>query len=93
LAVRRVRAPSIGVPSYPADLLPHVREELAALAELECRFEAAREDLIRREGPDGAGLAALRERHRAERERRVGRLAALQERLHATMRRRRANGL
>ena len=60
------------VPFYPADLLPKMRELLAILADLDCRYETERYHLENWSGPRAIKahlLADLEQSHRGNRER------------------------
>jgi hypothetical protein len=66
------------------ELLPEVHNALAALADLETRYETERERLERWSGPPATKdrlAALLRDRYRAEREQQSEFLAELQRRL------------
>ena len=74
-------------PFYPEDLLPALQDTLAALADLEVRFEIARDRLEEWSGPE-----AEKQRHRIEleqlhqqvREPYLQHLAGLQEQIRGT---------
>ena len=58
--------------AYPADLLPELQSALAALADVEVRYETAREHLQVWTGPDAIKMhlvADLEARYRSERDR------------------------
>jgi hypothetical protein len=79
-------APLTQAVTYPDDLLPELQTMLAALADLEVRYEKDREQLTAWEGPiaaKGRFAAQLEDRHKREREPYVQRLSDLQ---HRTMR-------
>jgi hypothetical protein len=62
------------VPFYPDDLLPLLQHTLATLADVQIRYEIERDYLESRSGPRAVKdrlLAALEQRHRADRERLV----------------------
>ncbi|MBQ0822858.1 hypothetical protein KBI52_21965 [Microvirga sp. HBU67558] len=84
----RPSTPAAQDPCYPDDLLPELQATLAALADVEVRYEGAREHLQAWEGPEAIRqhlLAQLEERHQREREPHVGRLADLQYRIMRLM--------
>lgn len=58
------------VPTYPEDLLPELQRVLAALADLDARYETEREHLEEWSGPEEVKqrlLAELEQKHRATR--------------------------
>lgn len=66
---------------YPDTLLPQLQQALAALANVEIRYEADRESLQAWTGPEAIKdrlIAQLEERYRREREPYVARLEQLQ---------------
>ena len=73
-------------PAYPSDLTPEIQSTLAALADVETRYEIERERLEGWRGPKPAKerlSAALQERYRAERRTFVEQLEVLQRMLLA----------
>jgi hypothetical protein len=71
---------------YPDDLLPDLQRTLAALADVELRYEAARERL--EQEPPGIRepfLVEIEARSRRERQAHVQRLEQLRERIRALM--------
>ena len=85
-AAQESRAPLTRGATYPDNLLPELQTMLAALADLEVRYEKDREQLTAWEGPKAAKgrfVAQLEERHQRDREPYVQRLSDLQ---HRTMR-------
>ena len=76
-------APLTQAVTYPDDLLPELQIMLAALADLEVRYEKDREQLTAWQGPKAAKgrfAAQLEDRHQREREPYVQRLSDLQHR-------------
>ena len=85
-AAQESLAPLTQADTYPDDLLPELQIMLAALADLEVRYEKDREQLTAWEGPKAAKgrfVAQLEECHQRDREPYVQRLSDLQ---HRTMR-------
>jgi|tagenome__1003787_1003787.scaffolds.fasta_scaffold17908925_1 hypothetical protein len=69
-------------PFYPEDLLPALQDTLGALADLEVRFEIARDRLEEWSGPEEEkqrGRLELAQAHRLAREPLLRHLAGLQE--------------
>lgn len=86
-ASRSLSSPS-RAPWYPDDLLPQLQATLAALADLEVRYETDREHLQTWDGPEAAKrtlAAQLDERHERDRGPYVQRLADLHGWLTGTM--------
>jgi hypothetical protein len=82
-AAQESLAPLAQAATYPDDLLPELQTMLAALANLEVRYEKDREQLTAWEGPKAAKgrfAAQLEERHQREREPYLQRLSDLQHR-------------
>jgi hypothetical protein len=82
-AAQESLAPLTQAVTYPDDLLPELQTMLAALADLEVRYEKGREQLAAGEGPKAAKgqvAAQLEERHQREREPYIQRLSDLQHR-------------
>jgi hypothetical protein len=82
-AAQESLAPLTQAVTYPDDLLPELQIMLAALADLEIRYEKDREQLTAWEGPKAAKgwfAAQLENRHQREREPYVQRLSDLQHR-------------
>ncbi|WP_262266007.1 hypothetical protein [Microvirga yunnanensis] len=80
----RPSTPPAQDPCYPDDLLPELQATLAALADVEFRYEGARDHLQAWEGPEAIKqhlLAQLEGRHQQERRPYVERLAVLQSRM------------
>src|SRR5215212_2810820 len=74
------------VPTYPEDLLPKLQRVLAALADLDLRYETERDHLEGWSGPEEAKqhlLAELEQTHRATREPYAMRVAELERQLAA----------
>src|SRR5215213_5234802 len=72
--------------TYPDDLGPLIQDELARLADVEARYEADLDRVLRRAKTTGVRDRAVRmlaERHRKDREPRVLRLAELHQRVMA----------
>jgi hypothetical protein len=70
-AAQESLAPLTQADTYPDDLLPELQIMLAALADLEVRYEKDREQLTAWEGPKAAKgrfVAQLEERHQRDRE-------------------------
>jgi hypothetical protein len=81
-------APLTQAATYPDDLLPELQTMLAALADLEVRYEKDREQLTAWEGPKAAKgrfAAQLEQRHQRDREPYVQRLSDLQHRTITSM--------
>src|SRR3954466_1667015 len=82
-AVEATAAASLSdAPVYPEDLLPALQDTLAALADLEVRFEIARDRLEEWSGPEEEkqrGRLELEQVHRLAREPLLRHLAGLQE--------------
>jgi hypothetical protein len=79
-AAQESLAPLTQAVTYPDDLLPELQTMLAALADLEVRYEKDREQLTAWEGPKAAKgrfVAQLEERHQRDREPYVQQLANL----------------
>ena len=87
LPERRFRASRLRTPSYPDKLLPHIQDMLATLADIETRYEVERERLQMQGDSDLARhrAAEIEKRYRRERDSCVRQLAALHEKLKATM--------
>ncbi len=69
---------------YPDSLLPQLQQALAALADVEVRYETDRESLEQWSGPEAIKnrlAAQLDERYRREREPHVQRLEQLQQQI------------
>ena len=78
---RLASASSMQCPSYPADLLPQLQSTLAALADIELRYQSDQEQLQGWAGPEAIKTrfaAQLAERSQRERAPYVQRLADLQ---------------
>ena len=78
--------PAVRAQTYPDDLGPLIQEELARLADVETRYEADLDRVLRRAKTSRVRDRAVRilaERHRREREPRVLRLAELHQRMMA----------
>ena len=74
------------VPIYPEDLLPELQRVLAALADLDVRYETERDHLEEWSGPEEVKqrlLADLEQKHRATREPYAMRVAELERQLAA----------
>jgi hypothetical protein len=87
-AVQESLTPLTQAVTYPDDLLPKLQTMLAALADLEVRYENDREQLTAWEGPEAAKgrfVAQLEERHQRDREPYVQRLSDLQHRTMTIM--------
>jgi hypothetical protein len=85
-AAQESLAPLTQAVTYPDDLLPELQIMLAALADLEVRYEKDREQLTAWEVPiaaKGRFAAQLEDRHQRDREPYLQRLSDLQ---HRTMR-------
>ena len=86
--------PAVKAQTYPDDLGPLIQDKLARLADVEARYEADLDRVLRRAKTSRVRDRAVRmlaERHRREREPRVLRLAELHQRMMAvTMFRRRS---
>jgi hypothetical protein len=75
-------------PAYPPDLTPEIQHTLAALADVETRYEVERERLDHLMGPTPLKtrlLARLEARHQNDRMPLVQRLADLQREMTAAM--------
>ncbi len=75
-------------PAYPSDLTPEIQSTLAALADVETRYEIERERLDDLMGPTPLKtrlLARLEARHQGDRMPLVQRLADLQREMTAAM--------
>jgi hypothetical protein len=71
LVTQRAGARSVQSVWYPEDLLPQLQHTLAALADVECRYEAVREELEASPKPKAAKnrlLAELDEQRQHEKE-------------------------
>ena len=82
-AAQEFLAPLTQADTYPDDLLPELQIMLAALADLEVRYEKDREQLTAWEGPKAAKerfAAQLEECHQRDREPYLQRLSDLQYR-------------
>jgi hypothetical protein len=82
-AAQQHLAPLIQTPGYPDDLLCELQTTLAALADLEVRYQVDREQLEACTGPEAIKMrftAQLEEHHQREREPYVQRLADLHHR-------------
>jgi hypothetical protein len=74
------------VPTYPEDLLPELQRLLAALADLDARYETQRDHLDEWSGPEEVKqrlLADLEQKHRATREPYAMQVAALERQIAA----------
>ena len=74
------------VPTYPEDLLPELQRVLAALADLDVRYETEREHLEDWSGPEEVKqrlLADLEQKHRVMREPYAMQVAELERQLAA----------
>ncbi len=74
------------VPTYPEDLLPELQRVLAALADLDFRYETERDHLDEWSGPEEVKqrlLADLEQKHRATREPHARQVAELERQLAA----------
>ena len=74
------------VQTYPEDLLPELQRVLAALADLDVRYETERDHLEEWSGPEEVKqhlLADLEQKHRATREPYAMRVAELERQLAA----------
>ena len=74
--------PAFAAHTYPDDLGPLIQDELARLADVEARYEADLDRVLRRAKTSRVRDRAVRmlaERHRREREPRVLRLAELHQ--------------
>jgi len=74
------------VPTYPEDLLPELQRVLAALADLDFRYETERDHLEEWSGPEEVKqrlLAELDQKHRATREPYAMQVAELERQLAA----------
>ena len=74
------------VPTYPEDLLPELQRVLAALADLDARYETEREYLDEWSGPEQVRqrlLAELEQKHKATRQPYAMRVAELERQLAA----------
>ncbi len=90
-AAQQPLAPLAQTSSYPDDLLSELQATLAALADLEVRYEIDQEQLEGWTGPEAIKkrfAAQLEERHQREREPYVQRLAYLHHRTMIIMARR-----
>lgn len=79
--VRQASASSLQGSWYPADLLPHLQSTLAALADIELRYQSDQEQLQAWAGPEAIKTrfaAQLEERYQRERTPYVRRLTELQ---------------
>ena len=79
--VRQASASAMQCPWYPADLLPQLQSALAALADIEARYQSDQEQLQGWAGPEAIKMrfaAQLAERYQTERTSYVQRLAELQ---------------
>ena len=75
-------------PAYPSDLTPEIQSTLAALADVETRYEIERERLDDLMGPTplkACLLARLEARHQGDRMPLVQRLADLQREMTSTL--------
>jgi hypothetical protein len=80
-AARLASVSSMQCPSYPADLLPQLQSNLAALADIELRYHSDQAQLQGWAGPKAIKMrfaAQLAERYQRERAPYVQRLAELQ---------------
>jgi hypothetical protein len=84
-AARRRDAAAEPAGWYPDDLLPQLQKTLGALADVELRYEAARERLGHEAGRTSAEVE-LEARYRREREPYVQRLEQLQRRIRLLVR-------
>ena len=78
---RLASASSMQCPWYPADLLPQLQSTLAALGDVELRYQSDQEQLQGWAGPEAIKMrfaAQLAERYQRERTPYVQRLAELQ---------------
>jgi len=78
--------PAVKAQTYPDDLEPLIQDELARLADVEARYEADLDRVLRRAKTSRVRDRAVRilaERHRKDREPRVLRLAELHHRMMA----------
>ena len=74
------------IPTYPEDLLPELQRVLAALADLDVRYETERDHLESWSGPEEVKqrlLTELEQKHRAMREPYAMRVAELERQLAA----------
>jgi hypothetical protein len=79
--VRQASASARQCPWYPADLLPQLQSTLAALADIEARYQCDQEQLQGWAGPEAIKMrfaAQLAERYQRERNPYVQRLTELQ---------------
>ena len=79
--VRQASASAMQCPWYPADLLPQLQSALAALADIEARYQSDQEQLQGWAGPEAIKMrfaTQLEDRFQRERNPYVQRLAELQ---------------
>ena len=79
--VRQASASAMQCPWYPADLLLHLQSTLAALADIEARYQSDQEQLQAWAGPEAIKMrfaAKLAERYQRERNPYVQKLSELQ---------------